>query len=118
MAKLLLIVCTVIACGLKPALAQSTDQLQPIPPARLIKPRTGHTEARPAAEHARPLDDRCRPLKDELEQALLKPGNAHKQFQARVAHNAGTRLCREGHPEKGMAEFERGLSYLQDTPHS
>jgi hypothetical protein len=119
MAKLSLIVCAAIALALEPALAQTPDPLQPIPPARLIKPRVGHTDAHPATDHPRrPLDDRCRPLKEQLELELQKPGNTHKQFQARVAHNAGSRLCREGSPEKGMAEFQRGLSYLQDTPPS
>ncbi len=85
------------------------------PPARLIK----HRGEAHAAEHAhpRPLDDRCRPLNDELETALQKQGNAHRLFQARVAHNAGNRLCRDGHPDRGIAELERGLSYLQENPH-
>ena len=120
MVKLLLIVCTVVACGLGPAYGQTAD-LQTVPPARLIKPRTGHAETHPvvrAHPHPRPLDARCRPLKEQLELALQKPGNSHRQFQARVARNAGTRLCREGHADKGIAEFERGLSYLQDAPHS
>jgi hypothetical protein len=85
------------------------------PPARLIKHRSEpHTAER---THPHPLDERCRPLKDELEAALQKPGNAHRLFQARLAHNAGNRLCREGHPDRGMAEFQRGLSYLQENPH-
>jgi hypothetical protein len=86
----------------------------------LIKPRaTTHVETHPAdhSAHQHPLDDRCRPLKDQLELALQKPGNQHRLFQARVAHNAGTRLCREGHADKGIAEMQRGLSYLQETPH-
>ena len=141
MAKLLLIVCAIFAYGLLPVYAQtavpgtpSSTTVQPAapgpatlpaegpspPPARLIKPRaTAHVEAHPVDRtvHQHPLDDRCRPLKDELELALQKPGNQHRLFQARVANNAGTRLCRDGHPDKGIAEMQRGLSYLQETPH-
>jgi hypothetical protein len=85
------------------------------PPARLIKPRT---EPHPVERaHPRPLDERCRPLKDQLEAELQRPGNAHRIFQARLAHNAGNRLCREGRVDRGMAEFQRGLSLLQDTSH-
>jgi hypothetical protein len=145
MAKLLLIVCAIFACGLLPVYAQtpapgspsssSAPATAPVvpagatttpgdgptpPPARLIKPRTtAHTEIHPTdhSVHQHPLDDRCRPLKDQLELALQKPGNQHRLFQARVAHNAGARLCREGHADKGIAEMQRGLSYLQETPH-
>jgi len=142
MAKLLLIVCAIFACGLVPVYAQTTatNPTSPAvapaptnpgaattpgegpspPPARLIKPRaTTHTETHPVehTSHQHPLDDRCRPLKDQLELALQKPGNQHRLFQARVAHNAGSRLCREGHAEKGIAEMQRGLSYLQETSH-
>jgi hypothetical protein len=86
------------------------------PTARLIKPRgETHATERP---RPRPLDERCRPLKDQLEAALQKPGDAHRVFQARLAHNAGNRLCREGHADRGMAEFQRGLSYLQENPAS
>jgi hypothetical protein len=141
MAKLLLSVCAIFACGLLPVYAQTpaptspsssptpavvsgattapTDGPSP-PPARLIKPRaTAHAETHPTDHTIRqhPLDDRCRPLKDQLEVALQKPGNQHRLFQARVAHNAGARLCREGHADKGIAEMQRGLSYLQETPH-
>jgi len=63
------------------------------------------------------LDDRCKPLKEQLEGALQKPGNQHRLFQAKLAHNAGTRFCREGHPDRGIAEFQRGLSYLEDPSH-
>ncbi len=145
MAKLLLSVCAIVACGLLPVYAQTPVPVSPPssptpvvipaatpgaasapsdgpapPPARLIRPRaTSHSEAHPAEHtvHQHPLDDRCRPLKDQLELALQKPGNQHRLFQARVAHNAGTRLCREGHADKGIAEMERGLSYLQETSH-
>lgn len=142
MAKLLLIVCAIFACGLLPVYAQTPASTSPAsssapvvapgattapadgptpPPARLIKPRaTVHADTHAAdhnAVHQHPLDDRCRPLKDQLELALQKPGNQHRLFQARVAHNAGTRLCREGHADKGIAEMQRGLSYLQETPH-
>ena len=144
MARLLLIVWAIFTCGLLPVYAQTatpspsatpqsaaptppatpaspstpaTDGQTP-PPARLIKPRaTPHTDPH-AIDHAarqRPLDDRCKPLKDQLELALQKPGNQHRLFQARVAHNAGTRFCREGHADKGIAELQRGLSYLQET---
>jgi hypothetical protein len=86
-----------------------------VPPARLIKRKS---EPRPPERaHPRPLDERCRPPKDQLEAALQKPGNAHRLFQARLAYNAGNRLCRDGHAERGMAEFQRGLSYLQENPH-
>ena len=137
MAKLLLIVCALIAGSFAVAQAQTTQTQPPAtqaavapaqpsatpdpqspPAARLIKPRPGHSEAHPAAERAHhPVDDRCKPLKDELELGLQKPGNQHRLFQARLAHNAGTRFCREGHADKGIAEFQRGLSYLQDTSH-
>jgi hypothetical protein len=88
------------------------------PPARLIRPRADiprqpeRVRPRPA-----PVDDRCRALKDQLELALQKPGNPHRAFQARLAHNAGTRFCREGQAERGMAEFQKGLSYLPDNYH-
>jgi len=116
MARRLLIVCAIYACGLGSADAQiSTDPQNP-PAARLIQPKAGRTEPH-LAERPRSrlgqLDERCRPLKDQLEAALQKPGNAHRLFQARLAHNAGTRLCREGRSEKGLAEFQKGLSYLQ-----
>jgi len=147
MAKLLLFVCALIAGGFAVAQAQTTPtqptpaqsaSTQPAaaqaaiapaqppatpdpqspPAARLIKPRPGHSETHPAAERPHhPVDDRCKPLKDQLELGLQKPGNQHRLFQARLAHNAGTRFCREGHADKGIAEFERGLSYLQDTSH-
>ncbi len=87
------------------------------PPARLIKPHPAHTDAHPVERPHHPVDDRCKPLKDQLELALQKPGNQHRLFQAKLAHNAGTRFCREGHPDKGIAEFQRGLSYLEDTSH-
>jgi len=116
MAKLLLIVCALFVCGVAPARAQTATDTPP-PAARLIKPRLGHVEAHSAERVRRPLDDRCRPLKDQLELALQKNGNQRRLFQAKIAHNAGTRLCREGRAEKGIAEFQRGLSYLQDVPH-
>ena len=128
MAKLLLIVCALFACGVAVAQTQVTPtppQVQPSapadpqspPPARLIKPHPAHTDAHPVERPHRPVDDRCKPLKDELESALTKPGNQHRLFQAKLAHNAGTRFCREGHPDRGIAEFQRGLSYLEDTSH-
>lgn len=128
MANLLLIVCALFTCGVAVAQTQvtpTTPQVQPPavvdpqspPPARLIKPHPAHTDAHPVERPHHPVDDRCKPLKDELELALQKPGNQHRVFQAKLAHNAGTRFCREGHPDRGMAEFQRGLSYLQDTSH-
>jgi hypothetical protein len=127
MAKLLLIVCALFACGVAAAQTQVTPppQVQPSvpadpqspPPARLIKPHPAHTDAHPVERPHHPVDDRCKPLKDELETALTKPGNQHRLFQAKLAHNAGTRFCREGHPDRGIAEFQRGLSYLEDTSH-
>ena len=128
MAKLLLIVCALYTCGVAVAQTQvtpTTPQAQPPavadpqspPPARLIKPHPAHTDAHPVERAHHPVDDRCKPLKDQLELELQKPGNQHRVFQAKLAHNAGTRFCREGHPDRGMAEFQRGLSYLQDTSH-
>jgi hypothetical protein len=119
MAKRLLIVCAIIACGLNPAAAQTTTpDVQTPPVARLIKPRPGHTDTHPVERiHPRPLDERCHPLKDQLELELQKTGNQRRLFQARLALNAGTRFCREGRADKGIAEFQRGLSYLQDVPH-
>lgn len=102
----------------QPGSGQAVPQPQPgqAPPARLIK-RRGETHNTAERAHPHPLDERCGPLKEQLEEALQKPGNARRLFQARLAHNAGNRLCREGHPERGMAEFQRGLSYLQENPH-
>ena len=128
MAKLLFIVCALLVCGVAAAQTQVTPtppQVQPSapadpqspPPARLIKPHPAHTDTHPVERPHRPVDDRCKPLKDELETALTKPGNQHRLFQAKLAHNAGTRFCREGHPDRGIAEFQRGLSYLEDTSH-
>jgi hypothetical protein len=129
MAKLLLIVCALFACGVAVAQTQVTTTTTPQtpssaiadpqspPPARLIKPHPAHTDAHPVERAHHPVDDRCKPLKDQLELALQKPGNQHRLFQAKLAHNAGTRFCREGHPDRGLAEFQRGLSYLQDTSH-
>ena len=138
MAKQLLIVCALLLIGVAAAQAQSaqtpatqaaaSSQVMPAqlpagndgtasPPARLIKPHPPRTDSHPVERPHRPVDDRCKPLKEQLELALQKPGNQRRQFQAKVAHNAGTRFCREGHADKGMAEFQRGLSYLQDTPH-
>jgi hypothetical protein len=127
MRRLLLTVCAVLAAA-TPAIApaQTVDQspaastnppLPPAPPAaRLIKPRKG--ELRPT-ERPRPrlgpIDDRCKPLKLQLDGELTHSSNAHRAFQARVARNAGTRLCRDGQVEKGMAEFRKGLSYLEET---
>ena len=131
MAKLLLIVCALFICGVAAAQTQTAESASPgtpaqppasadgaaTPPARLIKPHPAHTEAHPVERAHRPVDDRCKPLKDQLELELQKPGNQRRLFQAKLAHNAGTRFCREGHADKGMAEFQRGLSYLQDTAH-
>jgi len=134
MAKQLLIVCALLLIGGAAAQAQITQtqaassQVAPAqlpattdgaasPPARLIKPHPPRTDARPVERPHRPVDDRCKPLKEQLEMALQRPGNQRRLFQAKLAHNAGTRFCREGHADKGMAEFQRGLSYLQDTAH-
>ena len=137
MAKLLLIVCALFICGVATAQTQTAQQVQATqstsqgatsqppgttdgassPPARLIKPHPPRTETHPAERPRHPVDERCKPLKEQLELALQRPDNQRRLFQAKVAHNAGTRFCREGHPDKGMAEFQRGLSYLQDTPH-
>jgi hypothetical protein len=130
MAKLLLIVCALFTCGvavaqteiapsqLSAAPPQTPAASEPsAPPARLIKPHPPHIDAHPVDRAHRPLDDRCKPLKEQLEGALQKPGNQHRLFQAKLAHNAGTRFCREGHPDRGIAEFQRGLSYLEETSH-
>ena len=133
MAKQLLIVCALLLIGGASAQAQSTQipatqaassQITPAqlpstsdgtsPPARLIKPHPPRGEPHPVERPRHPVDDRCKPLKEQLELALQKAGNQRRLFQARLAHNAGTRFCREGHPDKGMAEFQRGLSYLQE----
>jgi len=127
MRRLLLTVCAVLAAASPArALAQTVDQpsaastnppLSPAPPAaRLIKPRKG--DLRPV-ERPRPrlgpIDERCRPLKQQLDGELTHSNNPHRAFQARLARNAGTRLCRDGQVEKGMAEFRKGLSYLEET---
>jgi hypothetical protein len=124
MAKPLLIGRAVLVLGILilswPALAQAPDY-QGGPPARLIR-RPSRPELRPEVrpvERPRPphpLDDRCRPLKEQLEAELQRSPAARRAFQARVASNAGSRFCREGHPERGIAEFERGLSYLRQGP--
>jgi hypothetical protein len=121
MARLLLIVCAILAClsdrGAAQVIVQSPPEVfQSVPPARLIRPRPGRIEVRPfqrVPPRLFPMDERCRVLKEQLEAWLQAPANPRRVFQARVAHNAGARLCREGQPEKGMAEFEKGLSYLQ-----
>jgi len=124
MTKALLIVCALFVCGVAAAETQTGQSATPgtpatdgasSPPARLIKPHPARPETHPVERAHRPVDDRCKPLKDQLELALQKPGNQRRVFQARLAHNAGTRFCREGHADKGMAEFQRGLSYLQDA---
>ncbi len=84
------------------------------PPAQLIRPKVD--QPRPAHPHLGPVDDRCKPLKDQLEAALQKSVKSSRSFQARVAHNAGTRFCREGRADRGLAELQRGLSYLQAEP--
>lgn len=119
MARLLLIVCAFLTMTAAPVVAQSggADPSQNLPPARLIKPRSGKTEPHQIERlrsRAGPVDERCKALKQELETELQEHGNVHKTFQARLAHNAGTRLCREGQAEKGMAEFRKGLSYLEE----
>ena len=83
------------------------------PSAQLIKPHSKSTRT-VAAVHppAGPVDERCKPLKQELESTLKQHGRSRKGFQAQLAHNAGTRLCRVGQAEKGMAEFRKGLSYF------
>jgi hypothetical protein len=115
MARILLIICAVVLCALAPpetALAQlAADPGEP--PAQLIKPRSDQTHAAPAHAHLGPVDERCKPLKDQLEAALQKAPKDRRTFQARLAHNAGTRFCREGKPDRGLAELQRGLSYLQ-----
>jgi hypothetical protein len=83
--------------------------------ARLIRPRTD--QSHPAHAHLGPLDERCKPLKDQLEAELARSPKSSRAFQARLAHNAGARLCREGRSDKGLAELARGLSYLQDEQH-
>jgi hypothetical protein len=119
MARLLLIICAAatLAVGQAPdaAFAQAVSDGPDQPPARLIRPKAD--QSHPPHAHLGPLDDRCRPLKDELEAALARSGKNSRAFQARLAHNAGTRLCREGRSDKGLAELERGLSYLQDEQH-
>jgi len=122
MTKRFLIVCALFICGVAAAQtqtvqssSQTTTDGAATPPARLIKPHPARPESHPVERAHRPVDDRCKPLKDQLELALQKPGNQRRVFQARLAHNAGTRFCREGHADKGMAEFQRGLSYLQDA---
>ncbi len=121
MARWLLAVVAIFACGVVPAYAQNVLDPQNTPPARLIRPRPGKTDARPIERpYARPgpLDERCRPLRDQLEAALLsRPGNGRRAQQARVAHNAGARFCREGNPDRGIAEFQRGLAILQGQSH-
>jgi hypothetical protein len=121
MARLRHIVCAFFICasfldaGLY-ARAQNAPppDTQNPPAARLIKPRADARPVERVRPKPAPLDERCRALKDQLEGALQKHPNAHRVFQARLAHNAGTRLCREGQPERGMAEFQKGLSYLPD----
>lgn len=113
MTRLLLIVCAFLACGAPVALAQQPSD--GMPPARLIKPRIGHLDAFPVERVKRPLDDRCRPLKEQLERQIQESDSHRRLFQARLAHNAGSRFCREGHAEKGIAELQRGLSYLNDN---
>ena len=122
MGKLLLVVCMALALAPISAPAQSggTDSAQTPPAASLIKPRSGKADPH-SGERVRPkagpIDDRCKPLKNELESALQRQDNARRNFQARLAHNAGSRLCRVGQAEKGMAEFRKGLSYLEDRHH-
>ena len=118
MARLLLIACAILAIAQAPAWAQGAggDSPPTSPSARLIKPKTkadSHNSEK-SHQYAGPIDDQCKPLKQQLETALQKPGSTHKLFQARLAHNAGTRLCQDGQAEKGMAEFRKGLSYLEE----
>jgi hypothetical protein len=115
MANLLLIGFMFFAVALASVQAQTLPDVQP-PNARLIKPHSDQPELRPIEPIHRPLDERCRSLNDELELQLQKSGIQRRLFQARLAHNAGTRLCREGRAEKGIAELQRGLSYFQDVP--
>jgi len=119
MGKRLLVVCVALALASGHALAQSggTDLTQNPPAARLIKPRSGKADSHQGERtrpKAGPLDERCKALKQELENALQQQDNGRRNFQARLAHNAGARLCRVGQAEKGMAEFRKGLSYLED----
>lgn len=87
-----------------------------MPTASLIKKHAAAPHTTDHA-HAKPLDERCKPLEEQLQSALQRPGNAHRLFQARLAFNAGNRLCRVGHADRGMAEFQKGLSYLQENSH-
>jgi hypothetical protein len=114
MAKQLLIVAALIAFAANMAQAQTTPEPQ-LPSARLIKPRSGQAEPHPIERARHPLDERCRAAKDQLEAVLQNNAGHRRIFQARLAHNAGVRLCREGSAEKGILELRRGLSYLQDT---
>jgi hypothetical protein len=94
-----------------PAQPQTAPVQAPPPAARLIRRRA---EPRPAVRpHAGPVDERCRGAKQELDLALKRPASPRKTFEAQKAYNAGTRLCREGQAEKGMAKFREGLSNLQ-----
>jgi hypothetical protein len=109
-----------LAAGLLVMSAPTSGWSQPVgadaPPARLIKPRANRAEPHPpetARRRAGPVDESCRELKQELETALRqKQPRQRRGFQAQLAHNAGTRLCREGQADKGMAEFRKGLSYF------
>lgn len=96
--------------------AQTAPDMQN-PPARLIRPRAEPRPAERIRPRLEPVDERCRLLKEQLEGALLRSPNSHRVFQARLAHNAGTRLCREGQVERGMAEFQKGLSYFPEYHH-
>jgi hypothetical protein len=95
-----------------PAPPQTAPVQGPPPPAaRLIRRRA---EPRPVVRlRAGPVDERCRGAKQELDLALKRPASPRKTFEAQKAYNAGTRLCREGQAEKGMAKFREGLSNLQ-----
>ncbi len=107
MAKLLLVLCAILV-------ATASARAQPgaeLPPAGPAYPGSG--QSRPAEHERRQLDETCRVLKDQLELELEKGGKARRLFQARLADNAGTRFCREGQIAHGLAEFRRGLSFLQ-----
>jgi hypothetical protein len=113
MVRALIVIGLILALAPLPAGAQTGADA---PPGRLIKPRANRAEPRSpetARRRAGPIDESCRELKQELETAIRQQQPRQRRgFQAQLAHNAGTRLCREGQADKGMAEFRKGLSYF------